>query len=162
METIYIEYFKQNFYILKCSWVWAMKYETFAIVMYLIKLWMLQGCQCSRGDTSVKCFLEFLTVITVTSVPHSALWSRAVAVLFLGGAKMLCCLLGFALHFSHLVWEAQMRGLTILWHLIPVAATHSGSTSGNGSPWSSTTSFSVHKHVRLSPLAEKWRWSEGT
>lgn len=88
------------------------------------------------------------------SATHFALWSRATADLFLGGAKMFCCLLGFALHCSQQVWETQMRGPTILCHLISVVATHSGSTSGAGSPWNSMASSSVHKHVRLSPLAE--------
>lgn len=33
---------------------------------------MLQSCQTSWGDTSKKFFLELLTVITLTSIPHSA------------------------------------------------------------------------------------------
>lgn len=144
------------------SWVWDMKYETFAVVMYITQPWMLQRCQHSWGDTSKKWFLELLTVITLIPVLHSAPWSRAMALWLLGGAKGLCCLLGFALHCSQQVWEAQMRGVTMLWHLISVAATHSGSSSGDGSPWNSTASAGVHKHVRLSASAEKWSWSEGT
>lgn len=36
-----------------------MKYETFAVVTYIVKLWMLQSCQCSWGSMFKKHFLEF-------------------------------------------------------------------------------------------------------